>query len=40
MDKLVFDDDANSKKKLKEQEVIYNDNFNLFISSPFHNNGK
>ena len=39
-DKLKFDDDANSKKKLINQDVIFNDNFNLFISSPFHNNGK
>ena len=39
-DKLKFDDDANSKKKLIEQDVIFNDNFNLFISPPLQTNGK
>ena len=39
-DKLKFDDDANSKKILNEPNIIFNDNFNLFISTPFHNNGK
>ena len=39
-DKLKFDDDANSKKKLIEQDVIFNDNFNPFISAAIRTYGK
>ena len=34
------EDDKKSKKQLIEEPVAFDDNFNCFISLPFHNNGK
>ena len=39
-DKNQNDEDKTSKKQLLEQSPIFDDNFNFFVSSPFHNNGK
>ena len=36
----VDEDDKISKKTIKKEHIVFDDNFDLLIISPFHNNGK
>ena len=40
-EKLKIEEDKISKKEvIDEEQGVFEDNFNIFISSPFHNNAK